>query len=69
VTSREIVKASVLFQNPPRIAHSLPAPWQTDFVGAGAGRNPDFVPSRLLYNAGALSSELIASCRRMLVNV
>jgi uroporphyrinogen decarboxylase len=46
MTSREIVRASVLFQDPPRIAHSLPSPWQTDFAGAGAGRDPDFVPSR-----------------------
>ena len=46
MTSREIVKASVLFQGPPRIAHSLPSPWQSDFVGAGAGASPDFAPSR-----------------------
>ncbi len=46
MTSREIVRKAVLFEKPPRIAHSLPAPWQSDFVGAGAGANPDFEPSR-----------------------
>jgi len=45
MTSREIVKRAVLFQGPPRIAHSLPSPWQSDFGGVGASPNPDFKPS------------------------
>jgi len=46
MTSREIVRRTVLFQNPPRIAHALPDPWRNDFIGAGPGSNPDFKPSR-----------------------
>lgn len=46
MTSRDIVRKTVLFQNPPRIAHSLPSPWQNDFASAGAGGNPDFKPGK-----------------------
>ncbi|NOY79431.1 MAG: hypothetical protein GXP31_00350 [Kiritimatiellaeota bacterium] len=46
MTSREIVRAAVLFRNPPRIAHSLPSPWQNDFLGTGASADPDFAPTR-----------------------
>ena len=46
MTSREIVKKTVLFQNPPRIAHSLPEPWQNDFCGTGPAPDPDFAPSK-----------------------
>ena len=46
MTSREIVRRAVLFQDPPRIAHALPAPWQDDFFGVGPGPSPDFKPGK-----------------------
>jgi len=40
-TSREIVRQTIRFQDPPRYARDLPAPWGSDFVWAGPHPNPD----------------------------
>ncbi|MGD2175397.1 MAG: uroporphyrinogen decarboxylase family protein [Candidatus Brocadiaceae bacterium] len=39
--SREIVRRTLTFEGPERIAMSLPDPYPNDFCGAGAGSDPD----------------------------
>ncbi|OGV50476.1 MAG: hypothetical protein A2017_01595 [Lentisphaerae bacterium GWF2_44_16] len=45
MTSREIVKRTILFQNPERLARSFPEKYGNDFDGIGMSPSPDYRPS------------------------
>lgn len=44
MTSREIVKRCITFQNPERLPYDLPEPYGTDFAGIGINPSPDSRP-------------------------
>lgn len=46
MTGRERVRRAVLFQGPDRIPRALPDPWGNDFIGVGAGTDPDWKPGK-----------------------
>ena len=45
ITSREIVRRAILFQNPPRLPYDLPESYGSDFYWAGLSPSPDDRPS------------------------
>ncbi|MBN2374969.1 MAG: hypothetical protein JXD22_01110 [Sedimentisphaerales bacterium] len=46
MTPREIVKRTIRFKNPPRLAYDLPPEYANDFHWVGPDPNPDHRPLR-----------------------
>ncbi len=51
MAKREVVRRTLTFQHPDRLAHDFPDPFGTDFASVGMDPSPDARPSRELYGA------------------
>ena len=54
MTSREVVRSSLYFENPPRYAYDFPEPYGTDFYLTVAEPFPDWRPSQGIDNWGCV---------------
>ena len=62
MTSREIVRKTILFENPSRMPYDFPEPYGSDFAGVGMHPSPDDRPSRGVDEWGCVW-ENIGVCR------